>query len=204
MPQKALVCAAKGEGGEGVDVDASYEALLKEIALQEFASGRYGSSERAFRREVDACGAQEAALREEIAATTAEIEELKRGLEAARAARVRHEQYDALRGAVAAHPARGETQGRMTEAKAAVERLEAQAASDVARAELRRKQVALLLHAADELTEEVDAADTDNGSAQEQEEGEADTPKAASGGSGGEEGELAEEGEEGEAMDVDK
>ena len=65
-------------------------------------------------------------------------------------------------------------------------------------------RVALLLHAADELTEEVDAADTDNGSAQEQEEGEADTPKAASGGSGGEEGELAEEGEEGEAMDVDK
>ena len=81
MPQKALVCAAKGEGGEGVDVDAAYEALLKEIALQEFASGRYGSSERAFRREVDACGAQEAALREEIAATTAEIEEAAKQLE---------------------------------------------------------------------------------------------------------------------------
>lgn len=173
---------------------AAHEALCKEIALQDFAGSKYGSSARALRRECGVYASQEATLQADIAATKEEIEVLKRGLADARAQRARNEQYDALRGAAAAHPPRHETTARIDEITADVKALEKQAAEADGRMEMRKKQFVLLLQVADELTQELRDAEEKAAAVKGEWDG------VASDGEDDEEGALPEEGE----MDIDR
>jgi THO complex subunit 7 len=145
----AFCGSLSGEGASAEEVEKHKESFLKELALYEFQLGRTAAVTAANEREMASYAEARGEVDDAVARAEADIRALRDALDAARLDRRHKEEYETLRRLCVQLPSRSDTE-------AACAHLEAQSDAASRALDLRKKQFALLLHAARELSGELE------------------------------------------------
>eukprot|EP00240_Pyramimonas_obovata_P014235 CAMPEP_0118932564 /NCGR_PEP_ID=MMETSP1169-20130426/10496_1 /TAXON_ID=36882 /ORGANISM="Pyramimonas obovata, Strain CCMP722" /LENGTH=201 /DNA_ID=CAMNT_0006875241 /DNA_START=200 /DNA_END=805 /DNA_ORIENTATION=+ len=156
LTKRFLSLCASAENGDVTKTEDIYQTLMKELAAYELQVTRLNTIRAANHREQDKYKIQAVELEKALLQVQGEIEELKVTLEKAREERAHKEEYEVLRRLCMEHPARSETRTAIATLEKDIAALENESAQANGVLELRKKQFALLLHAADELQKELE------------------------------------------------
>mmetsp|Transcript_35415 Transcript_35415/g.67781 ORF Transcript_35415/g.67781 Transcript_35415/m.67781 type:complete len:210 (+) Transcript_35415:72-701(+) len=150
----AFCQAAMGE--DKVLLGEAYQAFLKELAIFELQFQRLEAVKAANYREQAQYAADSGKLDENIETMQKEMLQLKAQLEQARVERNHKGEYEIMRKLCMDHPQRSQTRKEIGTLEKELRELELQSDNAASILELRKKQFALLLHAADELQKELE------------------------------------------------
>mmetsp|Transcript_44407 Transcript_44407/g.74056 ORF Transcript_44407/g.74056 Transcript_44407/m.74056 type:complete len:202 (-) Transcript_44407:210-815(-) len=156
LTKRFLALCSSAEKGDSLNTEALYQTLMKELAIYELQVTRLDAMRSANYCEQGKYKSQGVELEKSLVQVQAEIEELKVTLEQAREERAHKEEYEVLRRLCMEHPARSATRAASATLEQEIEGLEKESAHMNGVLELRKKQFALLLHAADELQTELE------------------------------------------------
>mmetsp|Transcript_5439 Transcript_5439/g.7347 ORF Transcript_5439/g.7347 Transcript_5439/m.7347 type:complete len:203 (+) Transcript_5439:120-728(+) len=151
LTKRYLAFCSAAESGELKATEDLYQALLKEINVYELQVSRLAACHGANLREQQCHTSERDQLESTITQVQEEIEQLQDSLDTAREERNNKEEYEVLRRLCMQHPARAETREAIAAVQKDLEKLETESRKANSMLEERKKQFALLLHAASEL-----------------------------------------------------
>lgn len=152
----ALAQAANSSEGGAEACEEAYQHLMKELALFEQSFTRLEAVRNANQREQANYDTQATHLDHNIQDVKEDMVALKFALETARVERNHKGEYEVLRRLCMEHPGRAHTHTAIATLENEITELEHESTQLTAVLELRKKQFALLLHAADELQTELE------------------------------------------------
>ena len=152
----AFCGSLSGEGASAEEVEKHKESFLKELALYEFQLGRTAAVTAANEREMASYAEARGEVDDAVARAEADIRALRDALDAARLDRRHKEEYETLRRLCVQLPSRRDTEAACAHLEREIADLEAQSDAASRALDLRNKQFALLLHAANELSGELE------------------------------------------------
>ena len=147
----AFCGSLSGEGASAEEVEKHKESFLKELALYEFQLGRTAAVTAANEREMASYAEARGEVDDAVARAEADIRALRDALDAARLDRRHKEEYETLRGCACSFRRGRHRGGVRARSEREIAHLEAQSDAASRALNLRKKQFALLLHAANEL-----------------------------------------------------
>ena len=159
----AFCGALGGDGDDGAsgeeEREKHRESFLKELALYEFTMGRVAAVTSANTREMASYSAARGEVDEAVSRAEADIRALRDDLDAARQDRRHKEEYETLRRLCVQLPSRSDTQAACADLETQIAALTKESDEASSKLDLRKKQFALLLHAAHELRDELEEDD---------------------------------------------
>ena len=150
-------------------------------------AGRMTAVASANARETESYAEARIDVEDAVVNARGDIEELKTNLDSARLERQHKEEYEALRRLCMQYPSRATTEAANAQLASEIGTLEADGEATARKLELRKKQFALLLHAVNQLQDELDdeekevavvAADDDDAEDEDEDEEEGAVPTA--------------------------
>lgn len=152
----AFCGALTNDASTAEDTEKHKEGFLKELALYEFALGRVAAVTDANAREMASYAEARGEVDDAVSLAEKDIRALRDKLDAARRDRKHKEEYETLRRLCVQLPSRSDTESACADLEEQIAVLERESSDAFKKLNLRKKQFALLLHAASELRDELE------------------------------------------------
>mmetsp|Transcript_10070 Transcript_10070/g.11766 ORF Transcript_10070/g.11766 Transcript_10070/m.11766 type:complete len:207 (+) Transcript_10070:207-827(+) len=159
LTRKYMAFMQAAETGSVEETEKLYQDLLKELAFYELQMSRVAAIKGVTEREQAGYYKLKDNLNSSITQAQGDLETLRGDLEVAQVERKQREEYELLRRLCTEHPVRRTSHAAISNIEKEIKTLESENAIASNKLELRRKQFALLLHAADDLEQELEEED---------------------------------------------